>query len=103
MFGTTALGRPRPGQEGAVVEHFNRWWRDRAPRARGALLGTLYRNTSDPAELIMTVVFASKALYEANADDPEQDGWYRDLVALLEAEPQWIDGDVLAVHSRGAV
>lgn len=103
MFGTTALATPRSGQEGAVVEHFNRWWRDRAPVARGALLGTLYRNTSKPSELIMTVVFASKTLYEDNANDPEQDRWYRQLVALLEEEPQWIDGDVLAVHSRGAI
>jgi hypothetical protein len=103
MFGTTALAKPRSGQEGAVVEHFNHWWRDRAPKVRGALMGTLYRNTTNPAELIMTVVFASKALYEENANDPEQDRWYGELVALLEEEPRWIDGDVLAVHSRGAV
>lgn len=51
----------------------------------------------------MTVVFASKALYEANAADPEQDRWYRQLTTLLEGEPRWIDGDVLAVHCRGAV
>lgn len=61
------------------------------------------REASNPAELLMTVVFASKALYEANAADPEQDRWYRQLTTLLEGEPRWIDGDVLAVHCRGAV
>jgi hypothetical protein len=103
MFGTVAVIKPRPGEEGAVVETFHRWWRDRAPRVPGALLGTLNRETSDPSELLMTVVFASKAAYEANAADPEQDLWYRDLVALLEGEPRWIDGDVIAVHCRGAI
>ena len=103
MFGTTALASSRPGMEAAVVDHFNRWWKERAPRASGALLGTLYRNVSNPSELMMTVVFSSKAAYENNANDPEQDRWYRELVDLLEGEPRWIDGDVLAVHSRGAV
>jgi quinol monooxygenase YgiN len=103
MFGTIAVIKPRSGQEGAVVEHFNQWWRERAPKVPGVLLGTLNRNTANPAELMMTVVFASETSYESNASDPEQDRWYRQLVTLLEEEPRWIDGDVLAVHSRGAV
>lgn len=103
MFGTTAVAKPRPGQEAAVVAHFNQWWKERAPLVRGALLGTLCRNASNPAELIMTVVFASKALYEENANDPVQDTWHRELLTLLEEEPNWIDGDVLGVHSRGAI
>jgi quinol monooxygenase YgiN len=103
MFGTIAVVKPRPGQEAAVVEHFNRWWKDRAPRVPGVLMGTLNRNTSNPAELMMTVVFASANAYQNNANDPEQDRWFRELVPLLEEEPRWIDGDVLAAHSRGAV
>ena len=103
MFGTIAIAKPRPGQEAAVVEHFNRWWKDRAPIVPGVLLGTLNRRVSNPAELMMTVVFASEAAYEHNANDPEQDRWYRELLTLLEEEPRWIDGEVLSVHSRGAV
>jgi hypothetical protein len=63
----------------------------------------MYRAASNPAELMLTVCFSSKAAYEENANHPEQDNWYRHLVTLLEEEPRWIDGDVLAVHSRGAV
>lgn len=103
MFGTIAVAKPRPGQESAVVEHWNRWWRERAPTVPGVLLGTISRNASNPAELLVTVAFASKASYEANAAAPEQDRWFRELVALLEEEPRWIDGDLLGVHSRGAV
>jgi len=103
MFGTVAAITPRSGQEGAVIEHFHLWWRERAPKVAGALLGTLNREVSNPSELLLTVVFASKASYDANAADPEQDRWYRHLLSLLEGEPRWIDGDVLAVHCRGAL
>ncbi len=103
MFGTTAILKPRSGQEAAVVDHINRWWKDRAPRTRGVLLGTVARNLSNPAELLMTVAFTSKASYEENAADPEQDSWFQQLAALLEEEPHWMDGDLLAIHSRGAI
>ena len=86
-----------------MVEHFNLWWKDRAPKVSGALLGTLSRDVTNSAELLMTAVFASEATYRQNADDPEQDVWYRKLLALLEDEPRWIDGQVLGVHSRGAI
>jgi quinol monooxygenase YgiN len=103
MFGTTAVLRPRPGQEAAVVGHFDHWWRDRAPKVSGVLLGTLSRRLSKPAELLLTVAFASKSAFETNFADPEQQQWFEELTNLLEERPNWIDGDVLSVHSRGAL
>jgi hypothetical protein len=41
-------------------------------------------------------VFDSEANYRANASDPEQDKWYQELRAMLDADPRWMDGDVLA-------
>jgi quinol monooxygenase YgiN len=103
MFGTIAIATPKPGQEAAVVEHFNQWWKNRAPSVPGPLLGTVYRKSDNASELMVTVVFSSRAAYDANAADPAQDAWYRKLVEMLEGEPEWIDGDVLACHSRGAI
>lgn len=103
MFGTIAVVTPKSGQEQAVVDHFDDWWKNRAPSVPGPLLGTVYRESANPAELMVTVVFSSKAAYEANAAAPAQDAWYRKLVELLESEPRWIDGDVLGCHSRGAI
>jgi quinol monooxygenase YgiN len=103
MFGTIAVATPRSGQEAAVIAHFNDWWKNRAPSVPGPLLGTVYRETANPGELMVTVVFSSKAAYDANAADPAQDAWYQKLVSLLEKEPRWIDGDVVACHSRGAI
>ena len=47
---------------------------------------TLYRVDRDTSEYYITVVFDSKASYEANANSPEQDARYRRMVTLLESE-----------------
>jgi hypothetical protein len=44
----------------------------------------------------MSVVFDSQANYTANANDPEQDKWYQEFRSLLDADPRWMDGEVLA-------
>ena len=96
MFGTIALIKPKAGNEAALSAEFDRWWDERRPKVKGAVSSTLYRNVSNPAELMLAVVFDSKENYEANAQDREQDRWFREsLMPLLESEPSWIDGDVL--------
>ncbi len=40
-------------------------------------------------------VFSDKASYAANASDPEQDVWYGKFRDLLEADPEWEDGEYL--------
>lgn len=96
MYGTVAILKPKQGEERNVVESMDRWWRERRPVVRGAISSTLYRNESNPSELIMSVVFDSKEDYQANADDPEQDRWYQQLRSKLESDPRWMDGEVLA-------
>jgi quinol monooxygenase YgiN len=95
MFGTIALMKPKAGTEAQLDALFNQWWDERRPKIKGAVSSTVYRNVSNPAEIMLAVVFDSKENYEANANDPEQGEWYQKLVALLEGEPRWIDGDVL--------
>jgi quinol monooxygenase YgiN len=96
MFGTVALMKPKSGQEQAVVDALEKWWSERRPTVKGAIASTIHRNDSNPQELIMSVVFASEEDYRANASDPEQDRWYQSLRALLDADPRWMDGEVLA-------
>ena len=100
MFGTIATLRPKAGQEAAVTETLDSWWRERSGKAEGTVCVHLYRGTA-AGEPLMAVVFDTQEHYEANAKDPEQDAWYRELVALLETDPQWADGEVLSSHSSG--
>src|SRR4051812_35368123 len=99
MFGTIAVVKPRPGQEQPLLDLFEQWWRERKPKVPGAVSSTIYRSVTNPSELMVAVVFDSKASYEENANDPEQDAWYREMVTLLDGEPRWMDGEILAHHS----
>jgi quinol monooxygenase YgiN len=52
----------------------------------------LYENDSDAAWLF--AVFQDRATYDANAGDPAQDAEYQRYSALMEAEPEWHDGEI---------
>jgi quinol monooxygenase YgiN len=96
MYGTVAILKPKAGQEQALVQALETWWNERRPQVKGAISSTIHRNEGNPSELIMSVVFDSKENYVANAEDPEQDKLYQEMRALLESDPRWMDGDVLA-------
>jgi heme-degrading monooxygenase HmoA len=51
------------------------------------------QSDNDPNELYLTVVFNSKEDYQANARSPEQDQRYQKMRALLDADPEWHDGE----------
>jgi hypothetical protein len=95
MYGTVYQMKPRAGQELAVANHLRRWERERRPSVKGALAGYLFRSQNRPDTLIGVAVFDSESTYKANADDPAQAEWYRELRSLLQADPEWNDGDIL--------
>ena len=95
MFGTIYQMKPKAGREQAVAEHLRLWERERRPNLRGAVAGYLFRSKGQPGTLVGVAVFDSEASYRRNADDPAQDGWYRELREMLEADPEWNDGDIL--------
>ncbi|HKB46147.1 MAG TPA: hypothetical protein VKC57_00515 [Ktedonobacterales bacterium] len=41
------------------------------------------------------MLFESRAAYRANAESPEQDACYQQLLAVLAAPPEWHDGTVV--------
>ncbi|MBI4493776.1 MAG: hypothetical protein HY690_13370 [Chloroflexi bacterium] len=88
--------RPKPGRERELVTLWEEWEQTRAPKVKGALGGYLMRPANRPGELIGVAIFSDRASYEANANDPEQDKWYRRMRDHLEADPIWEDGEYLA-------
>ena len=99
MYGTVATLRIKPGSAEKLNEMSERWWKERAPKVKGAISQTVYRTDNDPNAYIMAVVFDSKENYVANANDPAQDKWFQELRALLDADPTWVDGEVVShVH-----
>jgi len=94
MYGTVARMRLKPGMEGPIQEEMRKF---EAAKVPGSVATYIYRMDSDPNEYYIAVLFADKAAYRANADSPEQDTRYRNLLTLLEDEPEWHDGEVVYV------
>ena len=94
MYETVAHMRTKAGYEDALRSLIQEWNTERQPQVPGALTGYLFKLDRDPQEWILVALFQDKASYQANdADDPEQDRWYKRFVEHLEGEPQWHDGE----------
>jgi heme-degrading monooxygenase HmoA len=92
MYGTVARLRVKSGVEAQFADEL----RDiESARIPGAIASYLYRMDDDPRECYLTVLFESKDAYVRNAESPEQDARYRKMLALLEREPEWHDGEVI--------
>lgn len=100
MYGTIFRARVKPGQAAAFDEVGRRWLRERAPKVAGYVNEYLVRSAERPGEVVGLVIFDSEANYRRNAADPEQDRWYRELRATLEADPEWFDGEIVDAASE---
>jgi hypothetical protein len=60
----------------------------------GAIASYLLVPDDHAAAVLLVAVFSDKDAYVANAQDPEQDRWYRRLRDLLVADPTWEDGEM---------
>lgn len=96
MYGTIARMKAKPGAEAQLAEQMRAF---EAAHVAGAVGSYVYRMDNDPAEYYLTVIFSSKETYVANANSPEQDARYRQLLAFLEGPPEWHDGEIVyAAH-----
>lgn len=91
MYGTVARLHMKPGSEAELL----RLSRDDMRDISGAVFGYAYRTDADPAVAYLAVGFESKAAYLANAASPEQHERYLRLRALLTADPEWHDGEIV--------
>jgi quinol monooxygenase YgiN len=92
MFGTIARMRVKKGMEAKVDELSKKF---EARHVGGWMSTNIYRSKDDPQEYWMSVVFRDESSYRKNADDPVQDQWFREMLTLLEIEPEWHDGEVV--------
>ncbi len=95
MYGTIARLRAKPGQREELRRLMSEWNRERKPSVRGARESYVLLPEAAPDEAILVAVFEDQASYRANAQDPEQDRWYRRLREYLAADPTWEDGEIV--------
>jgi quinol monooxygenase YgiN len=91
MFGTIARAKIKPENRAAFEEVM------RNQMAGGPIEGFVAGYTVWPEkiddEVMLVAVFRDRESYMKNADDPAQDARFREMRALLESDPEWMDGE----------
>jgi quinol monooxygenase YgiN len=94
MYGTIARIHPKAGREQelrSLMEQYESGGRQPAGY-RQSFIFRPDENPYDRPTLFLIALFDDEATYRANADSPEQDAEYRQMLELLEDEPDWMDG-----------
>jgi quinol monooxygenase YgiN len=94
MYGTIARFRAKPGTDTQLAQLTRAFETLRIP---GFVREYVYRMDKDPQEYYMVVLFESREAYWSNAQSPEQDARFQRLLSLIEGEPQWHDGEIVAI------
>jgi quinol monooxygenase YgiN len=92
MYGTIARLSINPGMEAELMALAEDFGQESAPGLRGQYV---YRMDADPQVYYLVVMFASRDAYHANAQSPEQHQRYERYRAVLAAEPEWHDGEII--------
>ncbi len=92
MYGTVARLRLKPGMEAKLREDLDRYPALKIP---GFLSTMLYRMDDDANDCYLVVAFKDNESYHANAHDPKQDERYQRMRAILAADPDWHDGEIV--------
>jgi len=97
MYGTVARLRVQP----VGGEKLLRISRDyESMTIPGFVFQHVYQLDADASEYILVVGFTDKAAYVKNADSPEQNERYVTFRALLAADPEWHDGEIVDSYPR---
>lgn len=98
MYGTVARLRAKPGME----QQFQQLMREyKSLDIPGMVATCVYRMDNNPNDYYLATVFSSKESYLANARSPEQETRYHKMRALLEADPEWNDGEAIFTQNIG--
>ena len=99
MYGTVAKLRLKGNHEEQVRSLNDEWASERGRKIAGYVGTYVLQADERPNELILVALFKDRDSYRANADDPEQDRWYRRMREHLETDPDWTDGEFVFVDT----
>jgi hypothetical protein len=92
MYGTTARMRLVPGSEAIFRAHLDAL---QAYPVEGWICTTYSHSDADPRDVWLSVVYESEELYREAAKSMNQHALWTRLRSILEADPDWHDGEVL--------
>jgi hypothetical protein len=97
MYGTIARLHPRPGALETLQAEMTSFSDGRRTPAgyRESFVFVPDKEVYDRPTVFLVAIFDDKESYVANADSPEQDADYQRMRAMLEDDPDWMDGTFL--------
>jgi hypothetical protein len=98
MYGTIARLRLKPGMGAQAAAYMQERYEDTIPGSRGSYI---YQMDADADELYLVVMFDSKESYMANANSPEQNTRYEEMLGFLAGPPEWHDGEIIYSQTPG--
>lgn len=92
MYGTLGRMKVKPGKLEDLVANLNN---PRAAQMSG-YRGSYVLVADEGDEVVVAVMYEDKDAYFAMVHDPATEENYPKLVALVEGEPEWMDGEWIA-------
>jgi quinol monooxygenase YgiN len=100
MFVQVIRVKVKPDAWDSIRALDERWEREQAPIAPGFIGSYILREIDAPDRAMLAVLFESQALAQQNSDRPETNAWYRELLTLIDGEPEFIGTDVVRSYLR---
>jgi quinol monooxygenase YgiN len=94
MYGTIARLQVKPGELDLLRQMAEQ--DERQPE--GEIGFYVYQMDSDPNEVWLVALFESREAYHANAQSPEQNQQFQQMMQHLVAEPEWHDGEIIVAQ-----
>lgn len=99
MYGTIARLRVKEGAE-AELKRINEEFK--TLNVPGYIGEYVYRMDADPRECYLVVLFTDQESYRKNAESADQHQRYEQFRALLDADPEWHDGEIISAMTPAA-
>lgn len=99
MYGTIARLRVKPEALDELTRVTREFEQHDVP---GFVASYLFAADGADDEVWLVVVFVDRDSYRINAESAAQDARYREMRALLTADPEWHDGTLLATSGSGS-
>lgn len=96
MYGSVSRWRVKDGRQAELEKLASEMMNERPSQARAVYM---YRSDNDPGEYWVAGVFESRDAYTSNSATPEQGERFRRLRELMEADPEWHDGEIVATRT----
>ena len=91
MFGTIGHVRVKAGNQPQLDALLAEWRKTIRPQIPGSVLQISGASVSNPGEYVFIALMQDEATYRALAENPAQDVWFHQMIALIEGDVKWED------------